>query len=211
MWQMLTGSLALSLVHAAVPNHWLPLVAIGRAEGWSRSRALRVTAAVGAAHTASTILIGVLIGAMGLAFAEGRESLLRLGAAAILLGLGVAYLVADWRGARHHHHHHDVDVPGGSGRGRSDRGIMLSLAVAMFFSPCLELEAYYLTAATEGWWAIAAVSAVYFAVTVMGMMALVALGWASAQRLHWHLLEHHERAVTGGLLVVLGAVAWFLE
>ena len=65
MTQLLIGSLLLSSIHALIPNHWIPLVAIGRAQGWSRSETLVITGISGLAHVISTILIGVIVGLLG--------------------------------------------------------------------------------------------------------------------------------------------------
>jgi hypothetical protein len=207
MQQILLGSLALSLLHASIPNHWVPLVVIGRAEGWSRARTLQVTAIAGIAHTASTIGIGILVGAIGFTLARQYEMLMGVAAPTILVTFGVAYLLLGLRARAHPHAHVSEETI----RRRSTGGIIASLALAMFFSPCLEIEAYYLTAALQGWVAIGAVSVVYLVVTVAGMMALVAAGLAGVGRLRFHALEHHERVITGGLLVLLGIMAWFLR
>jgi hypothetical protein len=207
MQQILLGSLALSLLHASIPNHWVPLVVIGRAEGWSRARTLQVTAIAGIAHTASTIGIGILVGAIGFTLARQYEMLMGVAAPTILVTFGVVYLLLGLRERAHPHAHVSEETL----RRRSTGGIIASLALAMFFSPCLEIEAYYLTAALQGWVAIGAVSVVYLVVTVAGMMALVAAGLAGVGRLRFHALEHHERVITGGLLVLLGIMAWFLR
>ncbi|WP_262712891.1 hypothetical protein [Hymenobacter radiodurans] len=34
MFELLTGAFVLSLLHAAIPNHWAPVLAVARAEGW---------------------------------------------------------------------------------------------------------------------------------------------------------------------------------
>jgi hypothetical protein len=34
MLELLTGTLLLSLLHAAIPNHWAPVLAVARAERW---------------------------------------------------------------------------------------------------------------------------------------------------------------------------------
>lgn len=44
MEQLIIGSLALSILHAVIPSHWLPVVAIGRKENWAIGKVLRVTA-----------------------------------------------------------------------------------------------------------------------------------------------------------------------
>jgi len=206
--QILLGSLALSLLHAAIPSHWLPLVTLARAEHWTRERTALVTAAAGAAHTASTILIGILVGLVGTTLAATYGPLLRHVAPAILVLLGLAYGLSGLRRGHHHHHHAHIDPT--ATRTRTG-ALVASLMVAMFFSPCLEIEAYYLNAALYGWKAIAVVSIVYFVVTVAGMVALVEIGLRGARRLRFHFLDHHERLLTGGLLVLLGVLAWALE
>ena len=34
MTSIIIGSFLISLLHAVIPNHWLPVLAIGRKEGW---------------------------------------------------------------------------------------------------------------------------------------------------------------------------------
>ncbi len=105
MYEIFLGSLALSLLHAAIPSHWLPLVALGRTQRWSQRELLATTAVVGAAHTLSTILIGILVGLVGYTIAGTHEELLRSVAPAILVLLGLAFVVQGLRGHHHHHHH----------------------------------------------------------------------------------------------------------
>jgi len=206
--QILLGSLLLSAIHALIPNHWIPLVAIGRAERWSRSETLAITGIAGLAHVTSTILIGVVVGLLGYQLSTRYASVTSLMAPLVLIGLGVVYLVLEFAGRRHPHHHFETPRRGSS---VSRFSLVASLCVGMFFSPCLEIEAYYFTAGTLGWQGIATVSLVYLVVTVAGMVLLVDLGLKGAARIQSHFLEHHEKAVTGLLLIGLGALAGFVE
>ncbi|MEQ1746882.1 MAG: hypothetical protein ABMA02_15725, partial [Saprospiraceae bacterium] len=61
MSALLIGSLLLSFFHALIPSHWLPVLAIGRQEGWSSGRTLWITFVTGAAHVLSTVLVGVVL------------------------------------------------------------------------------------------------------------------------------------------------------
>ena len=61
MTSLLIGSLLISLLHAVIPNHWLPVLAIGRKEGWSLAETTRITFIAGMAHVLSTVIIGVLL------------------------------------------------------------------------------------------------------------------------------------------------------
>lgn len=209
MTAIVAGSILLSIVHAMIPNHWIPLVAIGRSEKWSRAETLSATAVAGIAHTASTILFGIVVGYLGLAITNRSEMFTAIVAPVVLVGLGIVFVVMDLRGGHHHHHGHDAAGKNGSRKSRV--AIIASLSVAMFFSPCLEIEAYYFYAGREGWPAIAAVSLIYGVITVLGMVGLVWLALRGLERLNWHVMEHHEKAITGGILILLGIVAWVLE
>ena len=44
--------------HAAIPTHWLPFVAAGRAQRWSHSKTLLITALAGTGHVLTTALLG---------------------------------------------------------------------------------------------------------------------------------------------------------
>jgi hypothetical protein len=206
--QILLGSLLLSAIHAFIPNHWIPLVAIGRSEGWSRPETLTFTGITGLAHVTSTILIGVVAGLLGHELSTRYSAMASVVAPAVLIGLGLIYLALEFTGRRHSHSHFETPAPE---RGVSRFSLVASLSAAMFFSPCIEIEAYYFTAGTLGWPGIIAVSLVYLVVTVGGMVVLVDLGLKGAARIQSHFLEHHERAVTGLLLVGLGVLAIFVD
>lgn len=230
--QILFGSLALSLIHAVIPNHWMPLVAVGKAENWSRQEIWWATAITGAAHTASTILIGLVIGFFGYKLAANYEFVTKIIAPLILIGLGLVYLIADVRGKPiwHHHgpehedHHDHVDdysylkqhkiAVTEAVTERSKLAILAPLGTAMFFSPCIEIEAYYFAAGSVlGWFGILIVSGIYFIVTVLGMILLVELGRQGMRRLETNLsfLERHEQALTGLVLILSGVFAHFVE
>jgi len=205
--QILIGGFILSVIHALIPNHWIPLVAIGKTENWSRNETLWVTAITGSAHTLSTILVGIFVGLVGYKLSSTHEFITRVVAPSILVILGFIYLIVDLKSS--HHHRNPVEI--GSISKKPKLGIITSLGIAMFFSPCLEIEAYYFTAGTLGWLGIGIVSIVYLVVTVLGMLLLVDLGCKGVEKIKWHFLEHHEKRVTGLVLMVLGIFAYFIK
>jgi hypothetical protein len=180
MFQVIIGSLLLSVVHASIPNHWIPLVTLGKSENWSKRSTLGITAITGLAHTASTIILGILVGLLGYELSIRYYSIISVVAPSILLVLGIVYLIADIFGGNHHHHGH-IRQSGRSSK-ISKVSIVVSLSVAMFFSPCIEIEAYYFSAGILGWSGIWIVSAIYLLVTILGMMVLVDLGLRGAKK-----------------------------
>jgi hypothetical protein len=208
MLEILAGSFLLSIVHASIPNHWLPLVAISRSENWHRGETLGATAIAGVAHTLSTIIIGIIVGLLGYKLAENFELVTAIIAPSILVVLGLIYLILGLTGGHHHHHSHDLEKE--AKKARTKTAIIATLALAMFFSPCIEIEAYYFNVGSHGWMGIVSLSLIYLVVTVTGMVLLVDIARQGAAKINAHWLEHHERTITGVVLILTGVAAYLL-
>lgn len=200
MEALLTGSVLLSLFHALIPSHWLPVVAIGRQEGWPQSRILWVTVVSGSAHAASTVLAGVAMAIAGQWLAAELEAFTRWIAPALLVALGLFFVYRHY----FHHHFHLNPTPGGS-------SVVWSLVVAMFFSPCLEIEGYFLAAGQYGWPFVALLAGLYTAITVSGMALWVLLVSRGLKRLDWHAWEHAAGLITGLTLIFSGGLLFWFE
>jgi nickel/cobalt transporter (NicO) family protein len=209
MYQIFIGSLVLSLIHALIPNHWIPLIAISKTENWSQRQTLLATSITGFAHTLSTIIVGIVVGLIGFKLSSSYQFVSTVAAPIILIGLGMIYVILDFRGG---HHHHDQALSPSSKTGKSNwRAILTSLSIAMFLTPCAEIEAYYFQAGTIGWTGIFIVSAVYLVMTIVVMLLLVYLGLKGIQTFNLHFLEHHEKGITGAVLIILGLFAYFVQ
>ncbi|XWW48626.1 hypothetical protein JYG30_25195 (plasmid) [Fibrella sp. USSR17] len=207
MEALIMGSLTLSLLHALIPSHWLPFVTIGQTERWNLRQTLTVTAIAGLAHTVSTTLLGILVGLAGWQLAENYHSLSERAIPLLLLALGLWYLMQH---IRHRHLHDHIDA-GAVRKNRSFSALLLSLGVAMFLSPCLEIEAYFLSAGAKGWGAVMQVALIYNVVTLSGMLGMVTLGRRGLSRVNPHWFEHNENLITGLTLVGLAVLNFFIE
>lgn len=211
MLQLIIGSVSLSIVHASIPNHWIPLIAIGKAEHWSTRQTISATIITGFAHILSTVIVGILIGFAGYKLSESHSPVTVYFASIVLVTIGLIYLIID-SVKIHDHHHHLQNFPGSEQKKTKSRiTLILSLSIAMFFSPCIELEAYYFQAGTRGWQGIAVVSVIYTVMTVFFMSVYVYLGTKGISKLKWHFLEHHEKLVTGIILITLGILAFIFR
>ncbi|MFV1952115.1 MAG: hypothetical protein ACC630_09200 [Nitrospinota bacterium] len=203
---IIIGSLVLSVIHALIPNHWIPILVIGKAENWTHRETLLITAISGIAHTTSTIIIGIAVGITGLILSSTYEFVTGIAAPSFMIIIGMVYIFLD---LSHSHTHDHLEIESGSKR--SKIAIITSLATMMFFSPCLEIEAFYFTAGTLGWLAIIVVSIVYMTATVVCMVFLVNFSLKRIEKIHWHFLENHNKLVTGVILIVLGIFAYFIR
>jgi len=206
MWQIISGSLLLSLVHATIPNHWLPIVAIGKSEKWSMRETLNATMLIGFAHIASTIIFGILIGVLGVRLSEKYEEYLHWTAPIILAVLGIIFILIDL--LRHEHHHNHFE---GIDKHKSKPAIVMSMLLAMFLSPCIELDAYFLLSVSHGWQGILVTSVIYMLATVAAMVLLVYLGLKGLNKLNWHVFEHHQKTITGIILILVAFATLFIE
>jgi len=208
MWQIFLGSLFLSVIHALIPNHWIPLIALSKTERWTTRETLFATFITGFSHTVSTIIIGIIVGFAGIELSENYGHLTKIAAPIILLVIGVAYFLMDIRTGHHHHHHFELKD---RDRKKTKIAVITSLSIAMFLTPCIEIEAYYFQASTIGWTGILIVSTVYLLITLLVMFTLVFLGMKGMNRLNSHFLEHHEKRITGIVLIILAFIAFFIE
>jgi len=196
---LIFGSLALSLLHGAIPNHWLPIVAIGKQLGWTASKASRITLLAGGAHALSTVLIGWLVSAAGWQLSAGASTLMEKVAPILLILLGVVFI------GRHYFHRH-FHLHGEISAKLPEKQLIIALASAMFLSPCLEIGAFFLTAGTQGIGAVLTLSLLYTLTTVGGMVVWVQLVWHGLKLANWHALEHYAGIVSGLVLIVAGVV-----
>ena len=204
MITLITAALVLSILHGVIPNHWLPVLAISKKEKWDLSETTRVTILAGLAHAASTVLIGVLLALIGAKLAVVVESFTAFIAPGLLVALGIFYI---YQHSRHHHFH----IHGHPEQASNKNKIILSLASAMFFSPCFEIEAYFLVAGAQGWWLVALLAALYTIVTISGMVIWVRLAHSGLMKMNWHSLEHNAGIITGVTLIVSGLITFFLR
>lgn len=213
MLQILIGSLILSVTHALIPNHWFPLVAVSRSEKWSRSESLKVTAITGGMHTISTIAIGILIGFIGFKLSSTIEMITNIIAPLLLIVLGVIFIILYFINPHHSHEHHgELEVLKKSNK-KSKFAIIATLGTLMFFSPCIEIEAYYFTVGKYGWTGILTLSFVYLFVTVVELVVLVDIGRKSLEKLNTklHFIDHYERIIMGSVLIILGLFIHFVN
>jgi nickel/cobalt transporter (NicO) family protein len=146
IWQIFIGSLVLSLIHGSIPNHWVPLIAIGKAEKWTTKETMLATIITGFAHTLSTVLIGIVVGFIGVRIAAFYETIVWYIAPVILMTIGLLYVIIDRFGHQHVHGHSPDCSNSSTAKSLSKRSLLLSLSLAMFLTPCIEIEAYYFQA-----------------------------------------------------------------
>ena len=208
MLKVLIGAFILSVVHALMPDHWIPPVMISRAEKWTKSETLWVTALITIPHLISTIMIGIIVGIIGYQISSAHELLMETIAPLVFIIIGFAYIYSNFRAdGRHNLEMEKVDGL----KNRSKKTIISLLATALFFSPCVPIGSYFFIAGATGLYGIISVLAIYLIVTMVVMLLMVYLGMKGVEKLKWQFLEQNEHLITGMILLALGIIIYFIE
>ena len=205
MLSLLTGTLILAAIHALIPNHWLPLVAVAKAEGWKQKEITTVTLLAAAAHVFGTIALGIVLGFIGKELKEEYGKAITVAAAIILIVFGLVYFSVN---LPHHHHSTQQDVS--AYKKSKTRWIWIFIGM-MFLSPCLEVESLFLSAGAFGMGAVFAMAACYAIISILGIWLLVSLGIKGVNLLPADFIEHNEKKISGIVLILVGIVTFFLH
>jgi ABC-type nickel/cobalt efflux system permease component RcnA len=213
-------------------DHYLPFVVMAKARGWSMVKTIKVTALCGVGHIIGSIMlgsVGILVGIQlsSLMWVEGVRgdlaawALVTVGLLYICWGLRRAHKIkshSDWHSnnekqhshshsyhAEHSHiHRADIFDERSLSGGRSN---MAPWAVFVIFvlGPCEPLIPLLMyPAAQQSLISVAAVSAVFFFVTLATMLLAVTLSTYGLQFIQLSMLRKFDYAFVGSALVMCG-------
>jgi nickel/cobalt transporter (NicO) family protein len=205
MFSVIAGTILLAFVHALIPNHWLPLVAVAKAEGWNLKEVNWVTFLAALAHVTGTVLLGFILGYIGKQLQEDYGSTIYVASSVLLIVFGLIYFTVN---LPHHHHSEQKDVAAFK---RSKRKWILIFIVMMLLSPCLEVESLFLSAGAYSMRIVVLMAVIYAIVSISGILLLVNLGYRGANLLPASFIEHNEKRISGIVLILVGIISFFLH
>ncbi len=204
MFTIIAGTILLAMVHALIPNHWLPLVAVARAEKWKLRDVTSITFISAMAHVLGTVVLGIVLGLIGKELQEKYGGTIRMASSVVLIVFGLVYYTVN---LPHHHPSSQKDVVQYK---RSKRKWILIFIFMMFLSPCLEVESLFLSAGAYGMGLVTLLSFIYAVISISGIMLLVNLGTKGVDLLSAQFIEHNEKRISGVVLIAVGIVSFFL-
>ena len=205
MTTLFAGTIMLSIIHGLIPSHWLPVLAMKEKYAWSYRKTTHVAIWAALAHSLSTFLLGVFLGVLSLSLAENITSYTQWVVPALLVVLGLFFIVQ-------HHRHHNFHFPDKQKLENADSRQVISLLILMMFlSPCLEIEAYFIMAGAYGWPVILGIGGVYTIVSTAGISLWVAMAQKGLHKLNWHKLEHSVGLISGIVLIITGFASFFMH
>lgn len=228
---LVLSSCAYAVIHALIPDHWLPFVLLARTHEWSDRHLAGLAALAGLLHAGVSTLIAfaaIVFGtgsARDLAQRTGHSLEFLSGALLIVFGLGYGFY-AHLREARAHRR---VDGPEKAGEGRLHaHGHLLqgwlggslsgaALVAVIGISPCALLIPVLFTASTEGLGTMLAAIIGFTLCTVVTMIAVTLTSvrllraTRGARRLDLPLVTRYGDLASGVLIAAIGLCVMLLE
>lgn len=221
---------SIAFIHTILgPDHYLPFVVMARAGKWSRLKTIWITILCGIGHVGSSVVLGVVGIAFGVAVMHLQwvESFRGNIAGWGLLAFGVAYFGWGVRNAirnRPHHHlhvhsdgtfhthdhsHHQEHVHVHHAEQPSmSPWILFTIFV---FGPCEPLIPIVMyPAARNNYWAAAIVTLVFGVITIATMLAVVMASSFGLSLLPMGKLERYSHALAGLTIALCGGAIQFL-
>ena len=216
---LLLAAASIGFVHTLLgPDHYLPFVAMAKARDWSTPRTLIITIVCGVGHVASSVVLGLIGVALGIAVTklEAVESVRGDLAAWALIAFGLVYLVWGIRravrnaGHRHfpglHTHSHEP----GHGDHAHDHGTKPSITPWVLFTvfvlgPCEPLIPILMyPAAQNSTSGMILVTAVFGLVTISTMVGAVFVLSRGIKLVSLRSMERYSHALAGFVILLCG-------
>jgi sulfite exporter TauE/SafE len=212
------------------PDHYLPFIVIAKARKWSLIKTTFITTLCGIGHIGSSVLLGIVGIALGIAVTklEALESFRGNLAAWGLIAFGLMYFAWGLRRAlrnrphKHPHFHQDGDnhvhehihteehvhVHSSEGAINITPWILFTIFV---FGPCEPLIPILMyPAAKSSLSGLILVTSVFGGVTIMTMLGIVLISSLGINILPMERLERYNHALAGATIFLCGIVIQFL-
>ena len=203
--QLIIGTLTISILHALIPSHWIPILAFEKKFSWTRQQTLRITIISALAHALSTVLLGIAIGLLSFKVTKEYEHISTIISSVVLIVLGLVFII------RHHKHNHFHLHNEGELQQLSSKKIITVLVMGMFLSPCLEIEGYFILAGTAGVKYIFLVSLIYIIISVAGIVLWLSFAKQLLKKINAHKIEHNAGLISGVVLILTGVLNYFVH
>ncbi len=221
----------LGLVHTILgPDHYLPFIVMSRARKWSLKKTLFISFLCGLGHVLSSVILGLVGIALGLAVLrlDSIESFRGGAAAWLLIGFGFAYFIWGLRraiknkphqhlhihsdGEKHEHlHAHEGEHSHLHDQKKKANITPWILFTIFVFGPCEPLIPLVMyPAAKHNIGGVILVASVFGLTTIVTMLTIIAVSSWGVNFIRLGRLERYVHALAGAMIFISGLSVQFL-
>jgi ABC-type nickel/cobalt efflux system permease component RcnA len=231
IWILAGTAFALGFIHTLLgPDHYLPFIAMAKARQWPLRKTLVIAFFSGLGHVLSSVVLGFLGLALGIAVGrlEAAESWRGHAAAWLFIAFGLAYFIWGLRRAvrnrphLHCHAHADGETHEHPHRHESDHvhvhdlkkksGITPWILFTVFvFGPCEPLIPLIMyPAAKHSLAGVILVATAFAFATIATMLGIITVSAWGMKFVHLGPLERYAHALAGAMILLSGLAVRFL-
>jgi ABC-type nickel/cobalt efflux system permease component RcnA len=231
MMILLSTAAFLGFFHTLLgPDHYLPFIVMGKARTWSMNKTVWITMACGMGHVASSVLLGFVGIALGVAVTKlvAVESFRGNLAAWALIAFGLVYFAwgmrRAWKNKPHEHVHFHADghphehphvhtaehahVHEMENKRNITPWVLFTIFVLGPCEPLIPILMY--PAAKDNVWGLLLVTLVFGSVTILTMVGIVVASSWGIGHLPLKKVERFTHALAGGSICLCGLAIQFL-
>lgn len=231
MMVLLSTAAFLGFFHTLLgPDHYLPFIVMGKARKWSMVKTAWITVLCGIGHVASSVLLGLIGIALGVAVTRlvAVESFRGNLAAWALIAFGLIYFVwgmrRAWKNKPHEHSHFHADghthihkhvhaeehahIHERDNKANITPWVLFTIFVLGPCEPLIPIIMY--PAAKENVGGLLLVTLVFGVVTILTMLGIVIASTWGINRLPLKKVERFTHALAGGSICLCGLAIQFL-
>jgi len=222
------SSCSTAVIHALIPDHWLPFVLMARAQGWSERRAAALTGLAGVLHVLVTVVAGgltILVGSASIhSLAQRSGHSLGFVGGFLLAVFGVAYgIFRHLREARVHSaagpERVDQSADGGHVHvhghllERWFHGALTAgaLVLVIGISPCALLVPILFAASAAGLGAVLAAALGFGLCTIGTMVGVTVVAMRGMRRIELPFFTRYGDLISGALVGAVGLLLMLHE
>lgn len=227
---LMLSAASIGFVHTILgPDHYLPFIALSKSERWSNTKTAIITILSGAGHVLSSIILGIIGVALGIALfsLESIESLRGDIAGWLLIIFGLFYTIWGIRkaytkkphthkhlhadGTAHHHDHTHEDHEHAHVHNSKKKISPWMIFIIFVFGPCEPLIPLLIyPAANHSIFGMLMVALIFGLTTIFTMLIMVFIGIFGINFIPFKKLELHIHTLAGATILLCGVSIKFL-
>lgn len=227
---LLAAAAGVGFGHAVLPDHWVPLAVIARAQRYPLRRVVRLSGLAGVAHVGFSLILGAIVIGVGLQFRATVEHHEALIVGGLLIATGALFVALELTGRGHGHSHHDhphdddhhghhshehahrhttttLDIrpdPHGHNRTRATRLLAFAVPFGAAASPDLTILPVFLAASAIGAATALGTLLAFSLATLATIVGLTTLGTLAGYQLRGAWIDKSANLITAAALLIIG-------
>ena len=221
---------SLGFVHTSLgPDHYIPFIAMSKARQWSIYKTSLITIMCGIGHVLSSVIIGIIGIAFGMAIVKLQDIESTRGeiAAWLLISFGIVYLIWGLRKAYRnkphshihshengevhiHKHTHENEHAHVHADGKKENITPWILFTIFIFGPCEVLIPLFMyTASLNNTFGLVLVTSVFGLATILTMLTIVLISLSGIKLISFNKIERYTHALAGAIILFCGIAIKF--